>query len=101
MHGTRQRQEAIDPFVVVLQVEATQTSVVLCSASDPNRAMVVFPDAFQRLAQDQVIGDLLLVHHDEEPRTLLRQPLGKEPSISWRRLGDDLLKYEAAVISPR
>ena len=64
------------PFEIVFQTAGTRQAVVLHSAYDPDGATVAFHEAWQRLAQDQVVGDVLLVHHDIDARTLLRLPLG-------------------------
>ena len=74
---TRQvRIDSADPFHVVLQAAGARSPVVLRTAPDANEATIAFHVARQRLTRDQVAGDLvLLVRQDEEPRTLLREPV--------------------------
>ena len=73
------REEEIDPFAryeIVLAVVGEREPVVLRTAADADGATMAFYDERERLTRDQVGGDLLLVCHDEEARTLLREPLG-------------------------
>jgi hypothetical protein len=72
------RIDSLDPFQVVLQAAGRHSSEVLHTARDADNATIAFHLARQRLTRDQVAGDLLLlVQQEEEPRTLLREPLGE------------------------
>jgi hypothetical protein len=64
------------PFEVAFAAVGAPEPVVLRSAPDADRATVVFHDEWERLKADRVVGELLLIYCDEEPRTLLREPLG-------------------------
>jgi len=63
-------------FAVLFEAVGSGEPRVLCSASDGDQATLAFYDEWERLTADHAVGHLLLVCHDEEPRTLLRQPLG-------------------------
>ena len=72
-------QQWIDPFArfeVVLEAVGAREPVVLRSASDADPATLAFYDEWERLTHDHVAGNLLLVYHGDEARTLLREPLG-------------------------
>jgi hypothetical protein len=72
----RQHPQRLHPFEVVLNTSAREAQV-LHTACDANRATLAFEAELQRLTQQQHRGgELLLVQHEELPRTLLRQPLG-------------------------
>ncbi len=73
---SRPKPVRLHPFEVELNASATQESQVLHTACDANQATLAFDAELQRLTQQPIDGELLLVRHDEEPRTLLRQPLG-------------------------
>jgi hypothetical protein len=47
----------------------------LRSVPDADPALLAFYDEWERLTHDRVAGHLLLVYHDAEARTLLREPL--------------------------
>ena len=49
---------------------------MLRSAPDADPAMAAFYDEWERLRQDTAAGQLLLIYHDKEARTLLRELLG-------------------------
>jgi hypothetical protein len=67
---------ALPRFTVVLAHEATATAVVLDSARDADQATIAFHQTRQRLLRDRVQGELVMVQHDQDARTLLREPLG-------------------------
>ena len=72
-------QAGIDPFArfeIVFEACETCQLLVLRSAPDADPAMVAFYDEWERLTHDHVVGHLLLIYHDQETRTLLREPLG-------------------------
>jgi hypothetical protein len=76
---TQPRQDWIDPlarFEIVFEAEGARELRLLCSALDGDRATLAFYDEWERLTHDHATGHLLLVCHDEAPRTLLRQPVG-------------------------
>ena len=64
------------PFEIAFAAFGAREPVVLRSAPDADRAILVFRDEWERLKADQVVGELLLIYCDEELRTLLREPLG-------------------------
>ena len=69
----------IDPlarFEIVFEAVGAREPRVLRSAPDGDRATLAFYDEWERLTHEHATGHLLLVCHDEEARTLLRQPLG-------------------------
>ena len=68
------RIDPFDPFAIVLRAGDAAEPVILQSARDADGATVAFYNEEQRLKQRQVVGDLLLVHQ-EDARTLLREPL--------------------------
>jgi hypothetical protein len=73
-----QHHERIDPFArfeVVFEAFGAREPVVLRSAPDADPALLAFYDEWERLTHDRVAGHLLLVYHDAEARTLLREPL--------------------------
>ena len=65
----------IDPFHVVLNASGAREPVVVHTAGDADQASVAFHVARQRLTREQVTGDLVLVQHGDEPRTLLWESL--------------------------
>ena len=69
------RQVRLHPFAVQLQPCVACEPVVLRTAHDANRATLAFQAERERLTEQQIAGELLLVYHDEEPRTLLRESL--------------------------
>jgi hypothetical protein len=71
--STRKRIDSRDPFAIVLRA-GHAAPVVLQSAGDANGATIAFHAEKQRLTQRRVVGDLLLVHQ-QQARTLLREPL--------------------------
>ena len=66
----------VQRFDIVLNAAGACGSVVLQTAYGPDWATLVFHEEWQRLTQDQVVGDLLLVRLGAEARTLLRERLG-------------------------
>ena len=74
-HARQEGIDPLDPFEVILQKPHARRSVVLRSARDPDRATLAFHLERERLRHEQVVGALLLIHHDEEARTLLWVPL--------------------------
>ena len=72
----RQKPQRLHPFEVLLKPTNARTPVMLRTACDANRATLAFHAEWQRLTEQQIDGDLLLVYHDEQPRTLLRDSLG-------------------------
>ena len=72
----RPRRVRPHPFAVVLQGAQARKPEVLHTIGDANQATLAFHAQLQRLTEKQIAGDLLLVQHEERPRTLLRQPLG-------------------------
>ena len=72
----RPKPVRLHPFDVVLNASGAREAQVLHTACDANRATLAFEAERQRLTQQQHRGgELLLVRHEELPRTLLRQPL--------------------------
>ena len=71
----RQKPARLHPFEVVLDARPASAPQVLHTACDANRATLAFHEHLQRLAAQQRGGELLLIQHTEEARTLLRQPL--------------------------
>ena len=69
------RSDPCDPFAIVLRAGDTGQPVVLQSARDADGATVAFDAERQRLTQQQVVGDLLLMRQGEDARTLLREAL--------------------------
>ncbi|HZG65618.1 MAG TPA: hypothetical protein VEZ12_02685, partial [Herpetosiphonaceae bacterium] len=66
----------LHPFAVVLHASTADEPLVLHTTCDANRATLAFEVHLRRLTEQQTAGELVLVQHDEETRTLLRQPLG-------------------------
>ena len=62
-------------FDIVFEPVGARKPRVLRSAPDGDRATLAFFDEWERLTADHAAGELLLVCHDDEPCTLLRQPL--------------------------
>ena len=58
---------------MVLKRTPTCELVVLRTARDADRATLAFHAEWQRMLAQEIDGDLLLVQHTEEPRTLLRE----------------------------
>ena len=71
----RKRIDPVDPFVIVLRAWDAAEPVVLQSARDADGATVAFYDERRWLAQQQVVGDLLLMRQGKGARTLLWEPL--------------------------
>ena len=69
------RQPRLHPFDVQLQPCVACEPVVLRTARAADRATLAFHAEWQRLTEQQIAGELVLVYHDEEPRTLLRESL--------------------------
>jgi hypothetical protein len=67
---------ALARFNIVLANEDTAEAVVLDSTPDANQATIAFHQARQRLLQERVRGELVMVHHQRGARMLLREPLG-------------------------
>jgi hypothetical protein len=63
-------------FTVVLADEATATAVVLHSAANADQATIAFHQTRERLLQDRTVGELVVVHHHDRSRLLLRERLG-------------------------
>jgi hypothetical protein len=61
---------------IVLNAAGARESVVLQTAHGPDWATLVFCERCQRLMQDQIVGDLLLVLLSGEARTQLQERLG-------------------------
>ena len=72
----RPKRVRLHPFAVVLQGAGAREPMVLHTIGDANQATLAFHAQLQRLTEEQIAGDLLLVQHTEVPRTLLRQPVG-------------------------
>ncbi len=72
----RPKPGRLHPFAVVLRGAGEREPVALHTVADANQATLAFHAQLQRLTEQQIAGDLLLVQHEEVPRTLLRQPLG-------------------------
>jgi len=66
----------VQRFDIVLNAAGAQESVVLQSAYGADWATLVFYEEWQRLTQDLVSGELLLVRLGAEARTLLWERLG-------------------------
>ncbi len=49
---------------------------MLCSVTDANHATIAFHQEWERLIQDRVVGELVLVQHAEATCLLLREALG-------------------------
>jgi hypothetical protein len=60
----------VQRFDIVLNAAGARESVVLQTAYGPGWATLVFYERWQRLMQDQIVGDLLLVLLSGEARTL-------------------------------
>ena len=75
MHTTRRGRRSLGRFHVVLATDDPVGAVVLHSAPTADAATIAFHQARQRLIQDMVRGELLVVHHNDETRMLLREPL--------------------------
>ena len=63
MHSTRQAQESIGSFNVVLTREGSGEAVVLRSAPHADAATIAFHLERKRLIQDRVGGELLLMRY--------------------------------------
>ena len=72
----RTRPHLFALFTVLLASEATMEAVVLHSTPTADQATIAFHDARHRLIQNQTVGELVVVHHAEHARVLLREPLG-------------------------
>ena len=67
---------ALIRFNVVLANEDTAEAVVLDSAPDAVQATIAFDQTRQRLIQERMRGELVLVHHHRGARILRRELLG-------------------------
>ena len=67
--------DPIARFDIIFEPAGAREPRVLRSVPDGDRATLAFYDEWERLAGDHAAGELLLVCHDGEPCTLLRQPL--------------------------
>jgi hypothetical protein len=67
---------ALERFNIVLANEDTAEAVVLDSAPDAAQATIAFHQARQRLIQERVRGELVMVQHNRGARMLLRESLG-------------------------
>ena len=76
MPRTRPPQHSFALFTILLASEATMEAVVLHSTPTADQATIAFHDARQRLIQNQTVGELVVVHHAEHARVLLRELLG-------------------------
>ena len=81
MHSTRRARRPLDRFHVVLATDDPVGAVVLHSAPTADEATIAFHQARQRLIQDVVRGELLVVHHADETRMLLREPLRPDGAL--------------------
>ena len=77
MHTARQAQRSPAPFDVVFTAGEGAEFVLLQSVPTADEATIAFHQARERLTQNQVVGELLVVHRDGDTRTLLREPLGR------------------------
>jgi hypothetical protein len=71
------RSDLRDPFAIILRADDAPT-VVLQTARDADEATVAFHTEQQQLTRRGVVGDLLLVHQ-RQARTRLREPLRSPP----------------------
>ena len=72
------RQTRSDPFTrfnLLLVTWPPVEAVVLHSAPTADEATIAFHQARERLVQDRVQGELRVVHHGGETRTVLREPV--------------------------
>jgi hypothetical protein len=67
-------------FNIVLATWPPVEAVVLHSAPTADEATIAFHPARDRLVQERVRGELQVVHHDDETRTVLREPLSTDPA---------------------
>ena len=74
-HGERARS-ALARFNIVLANEDTAEAVVLASAPNADQATIAFHQTRQRLIHERVRGELVMVHHNQGARMLLRESLG-------------------------
>ncbi len=63
-------------FFVVLATAKPLEAVVLYSVPDADQATLAFNQEWERLLQNRVEGELMVVWHNDATRILLRQPLG-------------------------
>jgi len=75
MHRTRSAPQSLTRFFIVLAHEDTLEAVVLHATSTADQATLAFHQERHRLIQERVVGELMVVHHDEHTRKLLREPL--------------------------
>ena len=75
MRSTRSVPGLFTCFHVVLATWTPMEAVVLHSAPTADAATIAFHQARDRLVQEQVQGELQVVHHDDEARMVLREPL--------------------------
>ena len=83
-----QHQERIDPyarFQVVFASVGAPEPLVLRSTHDADLATLAFYDERERLIHDHLAGDLLLIYHGAEERTLLRESLGSDRLVTSDR----------------
>ena len=73
---SRARHRALVRFFVVLATAKPMEAVVLQSVPDADSALVAFNQEWERLLQNRVEGELMVVRHNDATRILLRQPLG-------------------------
>ena len=71
-----QAQCSLARFHVVLATWDPVAAVVLHSARNVDQATIAFHLERHRLSADRVRGELLVVQHDDQARTLLRESLG-------------------------
>jgi hypothetical protein len=81
MHTTRRARRSLGRFNVVLATDDPVAAVVLHSAPTADEATIAFHQERQRLIQDVVRGELLVVHHHDETRMLLREPLSTDGAL--------------------
>ena len=71
----RQKSSRLHPFDVVLKPCVACEPVVLRTAHDADRATLAFHAEWQRLLNQEIAGELLLIYHDEEPRIVLHESM--------------------------
>ena len=82
MPRTRLAHRSLIRFNIVLANEDTAQAEVLHSLPDADQATIALYEARNRLMQDRVRGELLLVRHGDETRTVLRERLGTGAPLS-------------------
>ena len=68
-------RSALTRFNIVLASVDTVEAVVLDSVPDANQATIAYHQTRQRLTDERVRGELVMVQHNPEARILLREPL--------------------------